>query len=110
MSRGNIGLILGAIAGGLNAIIMLMNQVKPDVVISVSVLWVVIGYFIASTKLSIKGALKGLIISIVLFIPLSVPIYWHYSNTDIIVPVFVSNIVVGPIIAVIIKKIKKERH
>jgi hypothetical protein len=63
------GLAIGAVAGVLDVIPMIIQKLSWDANLSAFTMWIVVGLFLAITKFKIKGATKGLIISFLVLLP-----------------------------------------
>lgn len=63
------GVIWGAIAGGVDLIPMILQKLSWDANLSAFSMWVVIGFFIATSKIRFNPFLKGILFSILCLLP-----------------------------------------
>ena len=64
MKKIRLGIILGIIAGIVDVIPMLIQNLTWDANISAFTFWIIAGFFIAATNMNLKGALKGIAVSV----------------------------------------------
>lgn len=64
-----LGITLGAMIGIINVLPMILQKISWDANISSFLTWIIVGYFISTTKLKFRGIVKGIIISVLIFIP-----------------------------------------
>lgn len=99
------GVCLGAIAGIIDVIPMILQKLTWDANISAFAHWVISGFVISTMELKVKGALKGLIISLLLIIPVAILIAWKEPLS--LVPMLIMTIIVGSLLGYIIDKEQK---
>ena len=63
MKKVTLGVLLGALIGVIDIIPMIAHKITWDANLSAFFYWVVVGFFIATTDIKIKGSIKGLFIS-----------------------------------------------
>ena len=63
------GALLGAVAGIIDVIPMIIQRLSWDANISAFMLWVVSGFLISTSNLTLNGWLKGLLISVLVLMP-----------------------------------------
>jgi len=102
MKKSSWGILLGTVAGIIDVIPMIFQNLAWDANISAFAFWVVAGFVISTTNLKLIGALKGGIISLILMVPIAILI--GASNIANIIPVFLMTIVLGPILGHLIEK------
>ncbi len=105
MGRIHLGVLLGAIAGIIDVIPMLLQNLTWDANISAFSFWIVAGFFIAVSDIKLKGALKGVFVSLILLIPLAIIIGWKEPTS--LIPVLVLNLVLGSLLGIFIDKFSK---
>ncbi len=105
MDRIHLGILLGAIAGIIDVIPMLLQNLTWDANLSAFSFWIVAGFFIAVSEIKISGALKGVFVSLVLLIPLAVIIGWKEPIS--LMPILVMNLILGSLLGTFIDKYNK---
>jgi hypothetical protein len=93
MKRIIIGLIIGLIAGMIDVIPMFLQSMKWEAIIAAFLMWIIIGFFIATSDLKMKSIPKGIIISLLIMLPSSILIGWE-EPLDLI-PIFILTILLG---------------
>ncbi|MBU0661886.1 hypothetical protein KKH30_00060 [Candidatus Micrarchaeota archaeon] len=72
-----LGIGLGAVAGIIDVIPMLLQGLSWDANISAFLFWIVSGFLISTSSLKINSALKGVLISVLVLIPVAVIVGWQ---------------------------------
>ncbi|MBC8320192.1 MAG: hypothetical protein H8E34_05665 [Bacteroidetes bacterium] len=106
MNKKLIGLILGALAGVIDVIPMIIQNLSWDANISAFTMWVVIGFFIGSVVLKINSFLKGILISLLVLLPSSIIIGWHGPST--LIPIVTTTVVLGGLLGYSVNKLTKK--
>ncbi len=96
------GVLLGATAGILDVIPMVLQGLTWDANISAFSLWVIAGFMIATSSLKINKFLKGIIIPLLIFIPCGFIIAWN--NPGVLLPIIPATIVLGALLGFAIDK------
>lgn len=102
MNKVWIGILFGIIAGIIDVVPMVMQKLTWDANLGALSLWVVSGFFIATTSLQINSYLKGVLISILVLIPTAFLIGWHQPAT--LTPIFLITIILGALLGFTIDK------
>ncbi|MBU4451180.1 MAG: hypothetical protein ABIF85_02680 [Nanoarchaeota archaeon] len=105
MDRIHLGILLGAIAGIIDVIPMLLQNLTWDANLSAFSFWIAAGFFIAVSDIKLKGALKGVAVSLVLLIPLAFIIGWKEPAS--LIPVLIMNLILGSSLGMLIDKFSK---
>ena len=102
------GVLLGLLAGILDLIPMVIQSLPWDANLSALSMWIITGFFIATTELKINPILKGIVISWLCMIPCSFII--GSDEPVSILPVFAITTFLGAILgfcfSVLVKRIK----
>ena len=98
-----VGIGLGAIAGIIDVIPMLVMKLTWDANISAFLMWVIIGFFISVIDLRINTALKGILISYLVLLPAAILIGW--ADPKSLIPILVMTTVLGALLGIAIKRI-----
>ena len=96
------GIIIGSIAGIIDIIPMIIQHMKWMANLSAFTHWTIVGFFIATTQIPLKGAIKGMVIALILLIPIAI-LVWPF-DTHSILPMLTSTIVLGAISGYFIDK------
>ena len=91
-----IGLVLGAVAGILDVIPMLIQRLTWDANLSAFLLWVVSGFFLATTNLKLPPVLKGIVIPFICLLPSALLIGW--TEPVSLVPISVMTLILGALL------------
>ena len=91
-----IGLVLGAVAGILDVIPMLIQRLTWDANLSAFLLWVVSGFFLATTNLKLPPVLKGIVIPFICLLPSALLIGW--AEPVSLVPISVMTLILGALL------------
>ena len=76
MKKIMVGILFGAIAGIIDVIPMILQNLTWDANLSAFSMWVVNGFLIASSKLEMNSILKGVLISFAVILPVAILIGW----------------------------------
>jgi hypothetical protein len=95
-----IGILFGVIAGIIDLIPMFIQRLSIDAKSSTFSLWVVSGFLIATSTISLPGYLKGIIISFLVLLPSSIIISW--KKPKMLVPIFIMTLILGALLGFVI--------
>ena len=84
---------IGTVAGVIDAIPMVLQNLTWGANLSAFFFWVTTGTIIAVADLPLKGAVKGIVISYALLIPLAFLIGW--ANPLNLVPIAIMTLILG---------------
>jgi hypothetical protein len=98
-----IGILLGATAGIVDLIPMLLQKLTCDADISAFSMWLVIGFLISIVHINVKPVLKGVIISFAVLLPNAFIIGWHEPLS--LIPISVMTLILGGILGVAFHKV-----
>lgn len=107
MKKQVTGIILGIIAGILDVIPMIIQDLTWDANLSAFTMWIVIGFFIASVDLKINSILKGIIIAFLVLLPSAFIIGWHEPVS--LIPIAIMTIILGGLLGFSIHKISNKQ-
>ncbi|MEI8086512.1 MAG: hypothetical protein WCG93_09890 [Paludibacter sp.] len=108
MKNLKVGILLGLLAGIIDVIPMLVQQLTWDANLSALSMWLVVGIFISTVDWKINSILKGVLISFLVLLPSAIIIGW--SNPIMLVPIFSMTLILGGILGFSINKINKQKH
>lgn len=95
------GILFGVVAGVIDVIPMIIQNISWDANFSAFFFWIIAGFFISTSEIGLKGALKGVTISLLLLIPLIFIIGWQDPIS--IIPILIMNIILGSALGAVIK-------
>lgn len=104
MNKKIIGILFGVVAGIIDVIPMIMQNLSWDANISAFTMWVVIGFFIASVELKINPILKGIVISFLVLLPLAIII--GRNDPAVLIPITIMTTILGSFLGYAMSKIK----
>ncbi|MEI7504798.1 MAG: hypothetical protein WCJ61_16095 [Paludibacter sp.] len=105
MKNLKVGILLGLLAGIIDIIPMLVQQLTWDANLSALSMWMVVGIFITSVDWKINSILKGVLISLLVLLPNAILIGW--KDPILLFPIFSMTIILGGILGFSISKIIK---
>lgn len=88
-----IGMLYGAVAGIIDVIPMIAQNLTWDANLSAFVLWVVAGILISTSTLKLSGPIKGVVISFMVLLPSAILIGWQEPLT--LIPISVMTLLLG---------------
>jgi len=102
-----IGLICGACAGIVDVIPMLAQNLTWDANCSAFSMWIVIGFLIATSNLTLHPILKGVLISVLSVVPVAFIIAWHEPFS--LIPISAMTLILGGLLGFFINKLTKNK-
>ncbi len=96
MEKIMIGLGLGALAGLIDIIPMLLQKLPWNANLSAFIMWLVVGFFVATTGLMIHPVLLGLLIAVLVLLP-SAPIIAG-DNPSKLLPIGIMTVILGGVL------------
>jgi len=99
------GISLGAVAGIIDVIPMVIQRLTWDANISAFLMWVVIGFILSITELKINSILKGILISYLVLLPAAILIGWKEPVS--LVPILIMTTILGGALGYSFHRFKK---
>jgi hypothetical protein len=90
------GLLLGAAAGAIDVIPMLLQGLTWDANLSAFFLWVVSGFMLATSNLKLHPVLKGIVIPFICLLPSTFIIGWKEPFS--LLPIGIMTLVLGALL------------
>ena len=106
MNKRLIGILFGIIAGIIDVIPMIIMGLRWDANLAAFAMWIVIGFFIASTELHLNPIIKGILISYLVLLPSSILIGWKSVST--LVPILIMTTILGGLLGFSIDRIHRK--
>lgn len=100
------GLTIGLIAGVIDLIPMITQNLTWDANLSALSMWIILGYFLSITSFKLKGFIKGLVISILILFPNLFIIGWN--NPISLISIIIMTILLGSMSGFVYQKIINE--
>jgi len=97
------GIVCGFIAGLIDLIPMILQNLTWDANLSALSMWIVTGFFIATTTLRMNVILKGMIVALLCLLPCSFIIGWKEPAS--LVPIGIMTLVLGGLLGFLIQRI-----
>ena len=98
-----IGIILGIAAGIIDVIPMIIKKLTWDANISAFLMWVIVGFLIATTSLNMNPILKGILIAFLGLTPCAVLIGWKEPKS--LIPIFVMTLILGGLLGFLLPRL-----
>lgn len=99
------GISLGAVAGIIDVIPMVIQRLTWDANISAFLMWVVIGFILSITELKMNSILKGILISYLVLLPAAILIGWKEPVS--LVPILIMTTILGGALGYSFHRFKK---
>jgi len=96
MNKILLSLALGAFAGIIDIIPMLMQKLDKHSIASAFIQWVILGFVITHMEFGIEGWLKGLIVAVILSVPVIVLVVKTDPKSS--VPIIVMSAILGSVV------------
>ncbi len=103
--RKKVGIALGAIAGVLDLLPMIMQGLSWEANVFAFSMWIVIGFVLSSIDLKLPSVLRGIIVSFLILLPAAVLIAWKDPLS--LIPISVMTLVLGGGLGFSLEKIAK---
>lgn len=107
MKRIISGLFLGAAAGIVDILPMIAQKLTWDANLSAFSMWVVVGFFLATSKLRLPGPVLGLLTSFLCLFPVSFIIGWKQPLS--LVPIAIMTAILGCLLGLTFSKIAAKK-
>jgi len=101
------GLMLGAVAGVIDVIPMIVQKLTWDANISAFSMWVIIGFLISTVDLNINSIIKGILIAFLVLLPSAILIGWNEPMS--LIPISIMTIILGGLLGFSIQKLTSEK-
>jgi len=98
-----IGIILGIAAGIIDVIPMIIKKLTWDANISAFLMWVIVGFLIATIDLNLNPILKGILIAFLVLAPCAVLIGWKEPKS--LIPIFIMTLILGGLLGFLIPRL-----
>ena len=102
MKKITLGLTLGILAGIIDLIPMIIQNLTWDANLSALSLWIISGLLISTTNLKINSILKGIFISFLVLIPSAFIIGWKEPLS--LLPIALMTLILGGLLGYLITK------
>lgn len=100
-----LGVVLGAIAGVIDLVPMLLQKLTWDANLSAFFLWVVSGFMLATSELNLPPVLKGIVIPFLCLLPSAFIIGWKEPFS--LVPISIMTLILGALLGFVHNKLAK---
>lgn len=100
-----LGLLIGIIAGIIDVIPMIIQNLTWDANLSAFSMWIVIGFFLGATNIGVKGVVKGLIISYISIVPTLIII--GRKEPFSLIPILIMTTILGALSGYFFEKFNK---
>ena len=107
MKKIKIGLLFGIIAGVIDVIPMIMQNLTWDANISAFTMWIVVGFLIATIDLKINSIINGILIAFLVLLPSAILIGWKEPVS--LIPILIMTTILGGLLGFSINKILNKK-
>jgi hypothetical protein len=97
-----IGVVFGGIAGIIDVIPMIIQNLPWNANISAFVMWVVVGFLITAVDLKMKPILKGVLIAFLVLLPAAILIAW--KEPFALIPIVIMTLILSTLLGFFINK------
>lgn len=105
MKKTQLGILLGIVAGVIDVIPMVLQELTWDANLSAFFLWIISGFLIATSNLKINGVVKGIIIPFLVLLPSAIIIGWQEPFS--LIPITIMTLILGSALGFLIDKYGK---
>jgi hypothetical protein len=105
MKKIRIGILLGIVAGIIDVIPMIMQNLTWDANISAFTMWIVVGFLIATIDVNINSIIKGILTAFLVLLPTAILIGWKEPVS--LIPITIMTTVLGGLLGFSINKFAK---
>jgi len=105
MKKIKIGLLLGIIAGIIDVIPMILQNLTWDANISAFTMWIVVGFLISTIDFKINSIVKGILIAFLVLLPSAILIGW--SEPFALIPIAIMTTILGGLLGFSVHKFSK---
>ena len=105
MKKIKIGILLGIIAGIIDVIPMILQNLTWDANISAFTMWIVVGFLVSTIDLKINSIIKGILLAFLVLLPSAVLIGWSEPIT--LIPIAMMTTILGGLLGFSIHKFSK---
>lgn len=105
MKKSLPGIFLGALAGSIDVVPMIMQNLTWDANLSAFTLWMVNGFLISVTEVKLHPVMKGITVSLLVLAPCAILIGWKSPMS--LLPIFSSTIILGAALGFSIERMQK---
>jgi len=108
MKNVKIGIIFGILAGIIDVIPMIFQGFSWDANLSAFTMWVIAGFFIATSKMNINNNIKGILTSFLVLIPAGILI--GAQEPFSLLPISAMTLILGALLGYLIGRFKREKE
>ena len=102
MKKIKIGILLGVVAGIIDVIPMIIQNLTWDANISALTMWIVVGFLIATIDLNINSIIKGILTAFLVLLPTAILIGWKEPIS--LIPISIMTTILGGLLGFTINK------
>ena len=107
MKKYKYGIILGFVAGLIDIIPMIIQNLTWDANISALTMWTVVGFLNSTVDLKINSIIKGILIAFLVLLPSAVLIGWKEPIS--LIPISLMTIILGGLLGFSIQNISNKQ-
>ena len=108
MKKTAAGLICGAIAGSIDLIPMIVQNLTWDANLAAFSMWLAVGFFTAHTSFRMPPVLKGIVIAFICLLPSAFIIGWQMPES--LIGISTMTLVLGAFVGWMVSRLTKEKR
>ena len=102
MKKASVGILVGAIAGVIDVIPMMLQKLSWDANLSAFTMWVIVGFLVSVVDLKLNPILKGILIAFLVLLPNAVLI--GAQEPASLVPIGIMTLVLGSAVGYVVSR------
>jgi hypothetical protein len=107
MNKTAAGLICGAIAGFIDLVPMILQNLTWDANLAAFSMWLAVGFFTAHTSIKLIPVLKGILIAFICLLPSAFIIGWTMPES--LIGISAMTLVLGALVGWLVNRLTKEK-
>lgn len=107
MNKIIIGILLGVIAGIIDLIPMILQNLSWDANLSAFSMWVVVGFLTSVTEIKINQIFKSILIAFLALLPTAILLAW--KDPVSLIPITIMTIILGGLLGFFFKILSKTK-
>lgn len=103
MKKHYVGITLGAVAGIIDVVPMIIQQLTWDANLSAFCMWIVVGFLISTVDIKLKPIPKGIVVAFITILPTAILIGWN--EPKLLIPIGIFTLILGGALGFSINKV-----
>jgi hypothetical protein len=103
MKKIGIGILSGIVAGIIDVIPMIIQELTWDADVSAFVMWVIVGFLVSTVDLRMNPVIKGILVAFLVLLPCAILIGWKEPMS--LIPIVMMTTFLGGLLGFSINKL-----